>query len=379
MTSGWRFSLITGVASVLVVFIINFSTTLWALKLPTGGEAGDTTTTRRIIYEGPCTTSKKLNVVLHLLINIFSCVLLSASSYGMQCLSAPTRAEVDRAHAREEWMDIGVLSVRNLGKVSCKRTFFWVLLGIFSVPLHLLFNSVVFASISIFDYTAHNIDELVRWNASSRFTRDSDDLQMGELFQRALKENWDNPTSLECIDAYATGFQTARSDVIVVCDGGSDVFLERIYDREDVSLYPGMLRGYCRPSPFDWICEEPDCSLCHDLIADVRKQPENWKPFGYQAKYCLSKPVRQLCRVSFSVFIAGAVLGANIIKAGVLIYVAFNPPEQPLFVLGGAIQTFPETPEPGSKSMRLVSIDRVKNLGTRGCTGPTTSSLRRRR
>lgn len=216
-------------------------------------------------------------------------------------------------------------------------------------------------------------------NAYAHIPRNDDEIQVGELLHRALEENWEGLTSLECIDAYATGFQTARSDVIVVCDGSPKVSLELIYDREHASLYPGMLRGYCRPFPFDWICKEPDCSFCRDLIADVRRQPENWKPSGYRANYCLSKPVRQICRMNFIVFIVSAILGANIIKAGVLIYVAFNPPEQPLFVLGDAIQSFLETPEPSPKRMCLEFIDCAKKLGIRDCAGPMTPYLRRRR
>lgn len=136
--SGCRFTLIIGSVSILIVFIINLSVTIWAIKLPTGNEEESTITSRRIIYEGSCSTSKQLNVVLHLLINVFSSILLAASSYCMQCLSAPTREEVDKAHAQGKWMDIGILSPRNLRRISGKRTLLWVLLAVSSLPLHLL-------------------------------------------------------------------------------------------------------------------------------------------------------------------------------------------------------------------------------------------------
>jgi hypothetical protein len=73
-----------------------------------------------------------------LLINALSTILLSASNYTMQCLSAPTRSEVDDAHSTGKWLDIGVPSVRNLGRIARKRVILWWLLGASSLPLHLL-------------------------------------------------------------------------------------------------------------------------------------------------------------------------------------------------------------------------------------------------
>ncbi|RSL50765.1 hypothetical protein CEP53_008696 [Fusarium sp. AF-6] len=373
--SGWRFTLITGAASVVIMFIINLSITFWAIKLPVGNETKDTITSRRIIFEGSCVTSKNLNAVLHLLINIFSSVLLSASSYAMQCLSAPTRAEVDQAHAQGQWMDVGLLSVRNLGKISGKRCFLWVLLALSSLPMHLLYNSVVFASLSTTSYFAVVIDESGRWNASAVVTKGDSEMEVGKSFQFALRYNWENLTTLQCIDAYATGFQTTRSHVILVCDKGSG-----IYDSDLVSTSDNLWRNHCRPSPFDWICgaSVEGCSACRNQLAAVRNKANDWRPAGCRVKYCLSKPVRQACRLNFSMVIATIMLGTNILKAGILVYVALTPPKQPLFVLGDAIQTFLEIPEPASKNMTLASIDYIKRSGFGRCSGPMTPSLKRR-
>ena len=56
----------------------------------------------------------------------------------MQCLTAPTRTDIDEAHAKGRRLDIGILSVRNLGSIGVKRVLLWSLLGLSSVPLHLL-------------------------------------------------------------------------------------------------------------------------------------------------------------------------------------------------------------------------------------------------
>ena len=133
----WQFSLIGGAGSCIVVLIINLSITIWSSVSFVGSEHGDRSG-RRIIYEGSCSESRTINVIIHLLINIFSSILLASSNYGMQCLSAPTRADVEHAHARRDWMDIGIPSFRNLRMVSRKRAALWLVLVLSSVPLHLL-------------------------------------------------------------------------------------------------------------------------------------------------------------------------------------------------------------------------------------------------
>jgi hypothetical protein len=81
---------------------------------------------------------KRLDLWLHLLINLLSTGLLMASNYCMQLQAAPTRADIDRAHARGQWLDIGVPSLRNFGKIGRWRKFTWLLLAFSSLPIHFM-------------------------------------------------------------------------------------------------------------------------------------------------------------------------------------------------------------------------------------------------
>jgi hypothetical protein len=89
-------------------------------------------------FTGNCTTAARWTTGIHLLINLLGSVLLGASNYCMQRLVAPTRRELDAAHARKKWMDIGAPSVRNLFLIGKGRVALWTLLGLSSLPLHLL-------------------------------------------------------------------------------------------------------------------------------------------------------------------------------------------------------------------------------------------------
>lgn len=64
------------------------------------------------LQECNCHTTKDLSLWLHLAINVLSTLLLGASNYCMQCLTSPTREEIDKAHGQHVWLDFGVPSVR---------------------------------------------------------------------------------------------------------------------------------------------------------------------------------------------------------------------------------------------------------------------------
>lgn len=128
--AGWRFGALNFAIWASIVFLINFIVTIWGL---TAGHFG-----RGVLLEGDCDRVKKLNTGLHVFINILGTILLSGSNYCMQALSAPTLSEVRTAHASGKWLDVGVPGISNLRHISKRRVVLWSLLGLSSLPLHLL-------------------------------------------------------------------------------------------------------------------------------------------------------------------------------------------------------------------------------------------------
>ena len=138
--TGWHTGVLACATSVTVVLLINVSLTIYAATNPEykmATESGIGT-----LYEGSCDKTRTIALWLHLGINILSTVLLSGSNYTQQCLAAPTRSEIDVAHGRRRWMDIGVPSVRNLFRIKAERAYLWIAIGITSIPLHLLCASI---------------------------------------------------------------------------------------------------------------------------------------------------------------------------------------------------------------------------------------------
>ena len=129
----WRTSVTAGMLAIYFVFLINLGVFIWLCVSETGTRNGFTT-----VYEGSCTSIRRISTWCHLAINVFSTILLGASNNAMQCLVSPTRAEIDRAHSKGSWLDIGIPTTKNSKFLAQRRVVLWVCLCLTSIPLHLL-------------------------------------------------------------------------------------------------------------------------------------------------------------------------------------------------------------------------------------------------
>lgn len=136
-SDGWRKTAVINTGIVGFFAIVNLATLIWALAET--GVSG-----RNVLTNGDCSKISLLNTFLHLLLNIASSLILASSNFFMQVLNSPTRDEVDRAHARKRWLEIGVPSLRNVLNVCPYKSLAWALFSLSSFPIHLLYNSLVF-------------------------------------------------------------------------------------------------------------------------------------------------------------------------------------------------------------------------------------------
>ena len=144
--NGYHFGVMCCAWTSAFVLLMDLIATIWGTKkFRIQGGLGT-------IQDGSCSTTTRLGFWLHLIINGLSTLLLGASNYSMQCLSSPTRRDVDRAHRQIIWLDIGIPSVQNLRRIASSRIALWWLLAISTITLHLFYNSAVFASLCSRDY-----------------------------------------------------------------------------------------------------------------------------------------------------------------------------------------------------------------------------------
>lgn len=102
------------------------------------------------LYEGSCSTTKKWSVGMHLLINGIGTFILSTSSYCAQFLAAPSREDIDKAHSKGLWLDIGVPSLRNILALERRKKCLWAILMISTIPIHALFVTASLARNTVF-------------------------------------------------------------------------------------------------------------------------------------------------------------------------------------------------------------------------------------
>ena len=118
---------------VILVLILNLIFIIWGSVAHLEREEGLV-----VVHRGTCSWTKKVNSVLHIVINILASTLLGASSFMMQRLAAPTRDDVDRTHQKYQSVSIGSLSCDCFSYMSKRNLMIFFILWTSSIPIHLL-------------------------------------------------------------------------------------------------------------------------------------------------------------------------------------------------------------------------------------------------
>ncbi|KAJ2975513.1 hypothetical protein NUW58_g8331 [Xylaria curta] len=136
--TGWRGGIVYNTLLtflILVVGIISLILVVTRTKVFSGQLA---------IYSGDCSTANRINTGVHVVINVFTVVLLAGANYVFQILTSPTRREISEAHSRKEWLDIGVSSLRNVVHVSKFRAIVGATTLLIAIAIQVIYNAVIF-------------------------------------------------------------------------------------------------------------------------------------------------------------------------------------------------------------------------------------------
>ncbi|KAF2475426.1 uncharacterized protein BDR25DRAFT_279479 [Lindgomyces ingoldianus] len=368
-TEGWRFGAINCAISASIVFLINFIVTIWG--------SAHKNANKGVLLEGDCDKVHQVNTGLHFLINLLSTILLGSSNYCMQCLSAPTRSEIDAAHAKGIWLDIGVPSVRNLRHISQKRVGLWVALGISSLPLHLFYNSAVFGSIVSNNYYAFSVSqsfidnpECLHCNKTLFSAPIGGTNLLQTMHEKARNGTLDRFEPADCLNKYAQMIQSFRRNVLLVASDENFPAISNTTSLNGTNVY-SYDRFYAMDAQvqdeasdsYRWMCNSIPYSRntkCGSLMANIKKSPSTWKVGGYPVHYCLSEKAPPVCKLQFSVGIAILVTILNFLKGGVILYTVFYVNEEPLMTMGDAVASFIEKTDPTTRNMCILTMKDAK-------------------
>ena len=330
---GYHFGVTCCALVAAVVLVMNAIFTIWAV-LSCGAQNGLGT-----LHDGSCKRVTTLTFWAHLAINVLSTLLLGASNYSMQCLSSPTRNEIDKAHGKGVWLDIGVPSVRNLRWLSTTRIILWWLLAVSSVPLHLLYNSAVFSTLVNHEYSYFLVSSEFCDGApfSNPRTYAWDSVDGATEALKALEAYQKNRTSLKrlerekCVEVYsAPTIISSNSDVLLV---------------SNISNFTNSLLDYGNAMP------QLNAQRYQDplFVPQLQYKYSGFYPVGSDIQgwlqYCLSVPVEEHCKIQFSLAIMIAVIVCNLIKTVCMSMIAWNRGPEPLVTLGDAIASFLDRPD----------------------------------
>lgn len=351
---GYHFGVLWCAGLAAIVLAINLIFTIWAVA-KSGVQDGLGT-----LQDGSCKRTTSLTNWIHIAINVLSTLLLGASNYSMQCLSAPTRSEVDKAHSQGIWLDIGVPSVRNLRRLSTPRIVLWWLLAISSIPLHLLYNSAVFSTLSTQQVNAYLVTAKFLDGAPFNVTASlglnntgTNDVQ-DALQDIRTNDSYVKLQNKECVDTYSAPIISTNSDLFLVSD----------YPDANNSLIWSGTRVYTRFGDDNVLCYLQLCDLT-GAITNPRNLSFNiselWQQYEYGSNayfdhypptpgnssidYCLSKRAKENCKLQFSLTIMIVVIICNMIKTVCMAIISWQKDPEPLVTLGDAIASFLDRPD----------------------------------
>lgn len=406
--SAWRAGAVVSLSGAVAVFLLNLILTIWVAKNPDYNVTGGIGT----LMQGSCARVRRTNVWVHLLVNVLSTLLLCGSNYCMQVVSAPSRAELDVAHGQRHWLHIGVPSMRNLRRIAGGRSLLWILLMLSSLPLHLLFNSVVFTNLQANGY--YVVPTMEDWLYGAPYntsgflgyergweTREvapverlridlNDTIELGD---GSMAPRYTNISTEECFNTYNTQYTSQVGNVYLIQTAPTvwrnDTLWNLGVNREGDFLWydtAGPPSGYGVVYPDrkfpaysdpaivpsnGWQCPSRRSNNC--TTSDEREVPRDrsrWEPYGSPVQYCMVEQVSELCRLQFSFLIAGIVVACNLIKACCMALLLFrHNRHEALATLGDAIASFLDRPDPNTRGRCLQTKSQIEMH----FRGPTTT------
>ena len=368
-TAGWPVGVSFAAALAVVTLLVNFVVII-GISIMRDFDEGVAN-----LYEGDCNRVSTLDTWVHVGINILSSLLLGGSNYCMQILIAPTRNEIDKAHRQGKWLDIGVPSLRNLKRVKTRKAVMWWLLGLSSLPLHLVYNSTFFETIGINEYDVIVADEsFIEGKALDTETIDefgnfTDVRDSLEDWQKT--KNWTKLNRDECIDAYATEFLSDRRNLVAIIANESTPTNRSVQHVLEYTYFASFQMDF-----YGWICDTEDpYSLyeignedkpgssdyrCSSFLSGVKAASNKWNVAGWDIDYCLSELTPEKCRLSFSRTFGFVVIIFNLGKCITMLAIVFYVRDTPLTTIGDAIRSFLDTNDPPTEGMCLLSRGWVK-------------------
>lgn len=279
-------------------------------------------------------------------------------------------------------MHIGIFSKRNWRFVPLRRKVLCSILVLSSVPLHLLYNTVIYTDVGSYDYMSLLVSKEFMSGppvnmTSSPPTATGDELQNRDMVPALQTLAQNNSLQLldknQCIQTFAQEVITRYSVVILLTSASnasheilnSDVqSLNRTYENSGSMIGPESIS-----SILTWICSTTsglEGSYCDPKVQQQNTTwsvpVSNWKadPDFASVDRCLAKEESGHCSILFSRPLMISVIICNVLKIACLATTLFLSDFNPLVTVGDAIASFLARPDSNTQGLGPVSCVDVR-------------------
>ncbi|KAJ5816968.1 hypothetical protein N7447_009201 [Penicillium robsamsonii] len=373
------------------ILAINLVVTIVAAGIATRHGGNSAWGTSVVIYQGDCGIVKRWSLALHLIINILSTLILAASNYCMQTLVAPTRDEVDAAHARGEWLDIGGASIKNLLAIGRDRLGLWIILMLTASPFHLMYNSMFFESLSTHDFgifvapkdmNSSNVNSLSTPALEKCFHSPNTHNDRGTVlsWNEAVSEITSRNYKRYDFDACSsfrpphTGIRALvmLADDLTVSDGGnaSVLTVDRDQTFVDNTVYAG-------PFAFESAGDGASVQCTREENFPTYESFDSLTGHNYTVHECLVIKVGEHCQLLYSPPICIAIALTAFVKVSAMFLAARvgRNRSPPLLTVGDAISSFISRPDPTTKDLCWLSSKHVRKGTWTGTHGENSTPI----
>jgi hypothetical protein len=309
---GWRFGALFSCVLVGICLALNVAATIYVRKnYPPGIDS------LGVLIEGDCKKVRSYDSKFHYAINVIATVLVSASNYNMQCLTAPTRKEIDKGHVKGIWLDIGINSVRNLRHISLGRVIFWLALLVSTFPLHLLWNSAVFTTTTFNDYSGLVVTNDFLVNNSSLGMDCSGQAMDGYIqndqpsyvicwLHQHVQQNSTGMITMtpeQCMTAYTTGIEASNFNFLAVTKDAAITEQSKQFRPGAATLpvvayfnalsYTDLVDDWCKGLCQNWGNSTNDTIYCYDTDWNASSTPFSCQQHMVNGTGFIPKPFTQ--------------------------------------------------------------------------------------
>ncbi|KAK2763325.1 hypothetical protein FQN54_009961 [Arachnomyces sp. PD_36] len=371
------------------------------------------------LYRGKCSVSKNWATGLHLIFNVLSTAMLATSNYCMQCLSAPSRADVDRAHSQRIYNSAAyfALGPSEYGVVMAQTGSNFKDFPSNKHGYEACFEDNIGKSMSSFhasvadgdfeflskqecvdvfanDFVSGRGTLILQTNAQITVPQPMAYVHKGNNLE-TFGMKWESPFSWMCgddctkdaiyinnwtveagpwsVQNLKVTYPTLRGRGIMTTFNTDDwLYFDDVYFKDDLRHLADLLSEYPEKIDLRAMLDDSDNWSNSSWASEVEVEMENlscpeYTPEvdkDYAIDSCLSQRIEENCQLVFSPLICLIVIFCNVAKVICMFLAARDDRNEIFLTAGDAISSFLTRPDPATMGVGLLSRADIRKKGS---------------